>query len=81
MKAGRTTIEVGTKIKVLSIQSSDPDDAVGVVGFVGEITHPFGDLPHTLAGVWPESASSKERIGLCRGDQIQLVESGDVVTL
>lgn len=75
MKAGNTDFEVGTRIRVLDIVSTDPDDAAGVVGKVGQLTHPFGDMPGTVLGVWIEG-EMHERIGLCRGDQIEIIEHG-----
>lgn len=89
MKAGRTELAVGTRIQVLDIADDDPDEQVGVVGTIGKITHPFGDQPATIAGVWVEERGSaptgtgfpSKRIGLCRGDHVKVLDTGEEVTL
>ncbi len=85
MKAGRTEFEVGTAIEVLGIASNDPDDLMGVVGTTGELTHPFGDQPDTVLGVWVREEGSTgfpiPRIGLCKGDTIKIVATGEEVVI
>lgn len=89
MKAGMTDLEVGTVVRVVSITDEDPDEAIGVVGSVGEITHPFGDYPDTIAGIWVLERGNKpvnvmfpaDRVGLCRGDCIEVVDTGRQIFL
>lgn len=89
MKAGQTEFDVGTRIEVVSIVSTDPDEAIGVIGSVGELTHPFGDMPDTILGVYCETHGNvppgvtfpHNRIGLSRGDRIRLLETGAEVTV
>lgn len=89
MKAGETNYDVDTRIKVLSIADDDPDEKIGVVGSVGTLTHPFGDMPSTILGVWVEKRGTVppgttfpyNRIGLGRGDTILLIREKKKVTL
>jgi len=89
MRAGQTQLEVNTLIQVLSITDDDPDEMVGVVGATGKITHPFGDQPNTIAGVWVEERGIQPagvrfphpRIGLCNGDRIKVLETGEEIIL
>ena len=77
MKAGQTQFDVDTLIQVLDVNSNDPDDAVGVVGHTGKLTHPFGDQPATILGVWVDGRY--DRFGLCTGDRIKLLDTGEEV--
>jgi hypothetical protein len=87
--AGETNLKTGTKIEVVSVTDDSDAYEVGVVGAIGEITHPFGDQPNTIVGVWVESWGPApagvifplNRFGLCRGDRVKVVETGEEVTL
>ena len=89
MKAGESDLEVGTVVKVLAITSGEIEDAIGVVGTIGEVTHPFGDQPDTIVGLWvrqwgtvpPGVTFPDNRIGLCVGDQVEVVETNHKLTL
>ena len=84
MKAGQTNYEVGTRIIVDSIRDRDPDERQGMIGLVGTLTHPFGDMPGTILGVHVEKwghitgdclGMAGVRAGLCRGDKFIIVEA------
>jgi len=90
MKAGQSRFDVGTRIEVVSVRSSDPDEQKEMRGIQGTLTHPFGDLPHSFLGVWITAKdgvphqprlNQSDRAGLCRGDRIKLLDSGEVVTV
>jgi hypothetical protein len=74
-KAGRSDLEVGTKVRVTRASGSDPDDA-RLVGVVGEVTHPFpglmvGSSERYVVGLWLDEANARlaglgpDRLGLC----------------
>lgn len=89
MKAGKSDLEVGTKVRVTRISGSDPDDAK-LVGVVGEVTHPFpglmvGSSEKYVVGLWLDRENAAlaglglDRLGLCsvnltRGDEFEPVD-------
>lgn len=76
MKSGNTQINVGEEIRVVHISSSDPDDKK-LEGMTGKATHPFGDSPGTILGVF----SKDGRFSLCKRDTIEIVETGEIIRL
>lgn len=89
MKAGSTEYEVGTEVEIIAIADQDPDEAIGIVGSRGTLTHPFGDQPDTILGVYQTHIGNQPcgaqfpsaRCGLCRGDTIRIIETGKIETV
>ena len=87
MKAGNTKFDVGTRIRVVSIASSDPHERNGMIGLEGTLTHPFGDSPHSVLGVyvllWGEirrgTIFASERTALRKGDKFTIFGHGKKV--
>lgn len=79
MKAGKTPLKVGTRVRITKIASNDPEDQQ-LVGLTGEITHPFpglmiGSASKYICGIWldPGQIIANE-LNLTRGDEIKALE-------
>jgi len=71
MKAGKTELEVGTKVRITGISGGDGYDQ-RLVGLVGEITHPFpglmnGPTSDYVAGLFLDDEEVAKAHGLSLG--------------
>lgn len=81
MKAGRTSHDVNTHVRVTKIVSSDSEDQ-SLVGVTGRITHPFaglmvGNPDKYIAGIWIDDEHKEqhgEHVNLCRGDEYEVIQ-------
>ncbi len=74
MNAGKTNIEVGTKIKITAVKDFEDKE---LIGKTGRITHPFGfcSLGDEICGVYlDESDYYGNQTNLLIGDKFEIVQ-------